>query len=227
MIIEFLTCYLIKNHGRQLKGCRFTLLLSSLLASQLLSTRLLPRLGRSQSQRLYGEMRQNNISLCKIAAAVSVSLKYFMSFQGFWRICQHWNCILTCSWFYRDLNERECLGKWQAVSAERGLFYQNTAGTSRLSPLISAIKHWCAQNRGRTWTDARIPTCRILFHLSVKADSFNTSHLLNSQINEERRQLSESVRLMKGGRLNDVAVFTTQVDLGRFHCCIWCKELFL
>lgn len=81
----------------------------------------------------------------------------------------------------------------------RGLFYQNTAGTSCLPPLIRAIKHWRAQNQEWTRRDASIPTSRILFHLSVKADSFNTSHLLNSQINEERRQPSESVRLIKGG----------------------------
>lgn len=112
------------------------------------------------------------------------------------------------------------------MSAERGYFIRTLRAPPRLSPLISAIKHWCAQNRGRTWTDPSIPPCCILFHLSVKVDSFNTSHLLNSQINEERRQLSESVRLMKGARLNHVSVFTTQVDLGRFHCCIWCNELF-
>lgn len=54
-----------------------------------------------------------------------------------------------------------------------------------------------AQNHECTLTDASIPTSSILFHLSVKANSFCTSHLLNSQINEECRQPSESVRLMR------------------------------
>lgn len=93
-----------------------------------------------------------------------------------------------------------------------GLFYQNTAGTSRLSLLISVIKQWRTQNHECKLTDASIPTSSILFHLSVKADSFHTSHLFNSQINRECRQLSEPVRIMRGSkqRFNNVAMPATE-----------------
>lgn len=97
------------------------------------------------------------------------------------------------TWMSRNVWEMTRYVSWT------GLFYQNTVGTSCLPALIRAIKHWCARNHEWTRRDASIPTSSILFHLSVKADSFNTSHLLNSQINEECRQLSESVRLIKGG----------------------------
>lgn len=132
--------------------------------------------------------------------------------------------------FYQDWMRGNVWKMACYVSAEpscMGLFYQNTAGTSRLSLLISAIKHWCAQNHECMFADASIPTSSILFHLSVKADSFNTSHLLNSQINDECRQPSESVSLMRGVQPMSPCSPQRKVELGSPLCGIWYCKLFI